>query len=196
MDVEKTWGQIGKEAIISLPVIPTVILFLLLAFAFILVARAQARPDFDWADMLRDENGKVSSTRMFSFICLAITSWIMAILAISKELTPDYFWYYLVVWSGTAVALKLVDKWNGTLPFTRGDMQRATAAGAEAAAVGAAAATGNQVVRVVPMGSSGDIGIQPIQQAPAPYVAPPAEPAEPAPVAPPGVSPDGQRIAG
>jgi hypothetical protein len=139
MESTKTWSEIGRGAIMSLPIIPTLILLVLLIFAFAIMVKAQARRDFDFADMIRDDGGKVSSTRMFSFICLAITSWIMAILTIGDKLTSEYFWYYLVVWSGTAVALKLVDKWNGNLPFTRSDMQQAVQAGAQAAAVGAAA---------------------------------------------------------
>lgn len=114
-----TWVEVIQNSVASLPIVPTAILFCLLVFAFALVLRAQSRDDFDFADMLRDDDGKVSSTRMFSFICLAVTSWIIATLTISDKLTPDYFWYYLIVWSGTAVALKLVEKWNGTLPFGR-----------------------------------------------------------------------------
>lgn len=150
MDIQvtgKPWGDVFKDAVIGLPVIPTLILISLLVFAFALVAKAQARPDFDFGEMLKDENGKVSSTRMFSFICLAVTSWVIATLTISDKLTSDYFWYYLIIWSGTAVALKLVDKWNGTLPFSKGDMRQAMQGGAQAAALGAAAVADPSVVQ-------------------------------------------------
>lgn len=130
-----------QKIALAQPVVPTAILFILLIFSFVLMLKAQSRKDFDFAQMLQDENGKASSTRMFSFICLAVTSWIVSFMTISEKLTEQYFFYYLVVWSGTAVALKIVDKWNGTLPFSRGDMQQAAASGAAAAALGAAAAT-------------------------------------------------------
>lgn len=134
-----------ETIMLAQPVVPTALLFVLLLFAFTIMLKAQKRKDFDWADMLKDDDGKVSSTRMFSFICLAVTSWIVAYLTISDKLTEQYYWYYLVIWSGTAVALKMIDKWNGTLPFSRGALQDATNTGAAAAALGAAAATGNPV---------------------------------------------------
>lgn len=131
--------------------IPTTILFVLLGLGALVALRAQSRDDFDFADMLRGDDGRVSSTKMFSFVSIAVTSWIVAYLTISGKITPEYYWYYLVVWSGTAVAMKLVDKWNGSLPFSRGDMQQAMQGGAQAAALGAAAATpgNNQPVNIV-----------------------------------------------
>lgn len=163
-----SWSEIFKAAVVSLPVIPTLILFVLLLFVFVLVGKAQSRDDFDFGDMLKDENGKVSSTRMFSFICLAVTSWIIAVLTISDKLTSEYFWYYLVIWSGTAVALKLVDKWNGTLPFSRNDMRQAVQAGADAAAAGANAVQAPIIVA------------PPASIQPAPQPGPPGPPGPPA----------------
>lgn len=149
------------QAVSSANFVPTTILIALLGLAALVALRAQSRDDFDFADMLRGDDGKVSNTKMFSFISIAVTSWMVAYLTISGKITPEYFWYYLVVWSGTAVALKLVDKWNGSLPFTRGDMQQAMQGGAQAAALGAAAATpGNQPV-VVTLPGIGGAGASP-----------------------------------
>lgn len=172
------------------PVVPSLILVCLLVFAFVLLVRAQQRPDFDIAQMLQ-EDGKVSSTKMFSFIAIAVSSWIIAFLTIAKALTPEYFSYYLIIWSGTAVAIKIVDKWNGTLPFSRSDManavqastQAGVQAGVQAGAQAQAAATGTAVAP--PLGAL----LPPMPYGPAT----PAPTPEPAPVAPPpdpsGISP-------
>lgn len=99
------------------PVVPTLLLFLLLLFAFFVLVRAQRRPDFDLAEMLKDETGRISGARAFAFVSLAVTSWIVTYQTISGSLEPQYFFYYITTWSGASVAMALINKWDGSIPF-------------------------------------------------------------------------------
>jgi hypothetical protein len=102
--------------------VPFLILIAQGLFLILILFRSQSRNDFDVANFLRDENGKESSGRAFSFIALAISSWIMATLTFMKLMTVEYLVAFLVVWAGTPALLELIKRWNGTLPFSRGGM--------------------------------------------------------------------------
>jgi hypothetical protein len=100
--------------------IPLLILVGITAMIWFLISRAQKDPDFDIANTLRDEAGKESATRVLTFGAFAVTSWGYAVSAFAL---PQYFsevtLYYLAFWSGSPVALKLAEKWNGNLPWSK-----------------------------------------------------------------------------
>ena len=93
------------------------ILFLQLVLLAFVLYRAQKRPDFDVARFLRDENGKESAGRAFAFICLAVMSWGFAMLIFLDRMTEYYFFIFGGLWAGTPVAMEMVKKWNGAMPF-------------------------------------------------------------------------------
>lgn len=99
-------------------ILPAAMLALMFTAIGILLWRAQRRPDFDIANFLRDEHGKESAFRAFAFVALAVTSWLLAVLALRDKLTPDYFFYYCLTWANTVAAVKLAERWSGALPFT------------------------------------------------------------------------------
>lgn len=101
--------------------IPALMLLGLFVLLLVILVRAQARADFDVANFLRDETGKESAMRAFAFVALAVTSWIVATLALKGNLTSDYFLYYNLTWANTVVLMKLADKWSGQMPFAKGD---------------------------------------------------------------------------
>lgn len=103
--------------------IPALMLLVLIILLVVVLVRAQARPDFDVANFLRDELGKESAMRAFAFVALAVTSWVIATLTLKGNLTPDYFLYYNLTWANTVVLMKLADKWSGQLPFSRENAQ-------------------------------------------------------------------------
>lgn len=107
--------QVLSDYLQSKSFAPTLILACLLLLAAWVLLRAQRRPDFDLADMLRDDAGKLSSTRIFAFISLAITSWILAYLTVTEKLNENYYLYYLVTWSGATVLMKFIDRWGGVV---------------------------------------------------------------------------------
>lgn len=89
--------------------VPGGILICLMTFISIIAFLAQKRQDFDWGDAFRDQTNKVSSIRVFAFVCLAISSWIIAVLTMNGKLTYDFYLAYLLTWSGSMVLVKVVD---------------------------------------------------------------------------------------
>lgn len=102
-------------------IIPILILLGITSAIWMLISRAQKDPEFDIANTLRDEAGKESATKVLTFGAFAVTSWGLAVVvfALPQYFEQAFFWY-LFFWSGTQVALKMADKWSGTLPFTKG----------------------------------------------------------------------------
>lgn len=92
---------------------------LLLGFAISLLL-VQKRPDFDFADIYRDENAKPSAARV-----LAVGTWVAATWYVMQDMldgvpTPDVYWAYCITFSGSLVLSKAAEKWDGSLPFGKG----------------------------------------------------------------------------
>ena len=97
-----------------------VLLAMLAAGAYVMF-KAQQRDDFDWADMLRDDNGKPSSFRLAIFVCLGVSSWLLIYLTIklvgqvtvswADTLEMLFKWYalYVLVFSGAKIAERIVE---------------------------------------------------------------------------------------
>lgn len=109
------WKLLGEVQIKDLVALS--ILFLQLSLLGFVLYRAQKRPDFDVARFLRDENNKESAGRAFAFICLAVMSWGFAMLIFLDRMTEYYFFIFGGLWAGTPVAMEMVKKWNGAMPF-------------------------------------------------------------------------------
>jgi hypothetical protein len=104
-------------------ILPGLLLVVLLGFAALVLWRAQSRPDFDIADLLREPSAdgsmKVSTWRFASLMAFAIHSaYFYASLFIKPD--PELFAWYGVLWGGAPAALLLAEKWNGNLPFAKG----------------------------------------------------------------------------
>jgi len=90
---------------------------LVLTVAGLAVAwRAQTRDDFDFARMLLDSNGKPSATRMGTFVCLAVSTYVLILAFINAKdnVTTNVlymFGIYLAVWSGAKVIERAIDAW-------------------------------------------------------------------------------------
>jgi hypothetical protein len=105
------------KAIFTYIDIPTLVLLCML-FGFWFIARtAQARPDFDFGNMLKDPEGKESVTRLGMVVAIPFTWWgFMADTMANKAVDPVVLAICLACWSGTPVAMKLGDaivaKWT------------------------------------------------------------------------------------
>lgn len=111
----EVFGQI--TAGIAIPSL--MLLFMLVLLTYVLLM-AQRRPDFDIAQVLKDDQGKLSAMRAFAFVALGVSCWVIATLTLKGTLTPDYFLYFLVCWANTPVAMVLAQRWDGSLPMGRG----------------------------------------------------------------------------
>lgn len=87
--------------------IATVILFLILFLGGWILWTIQKRGNnnFNFEEMLRDEDGKPSSFRLAVFVSLAVSTWIiMYIVLKTNTLDTWMFVTYLGIWSGAKVA--------------------------------------------------------------------------------------------
>lgn len=92
---------------------PSNVLFLALLSAIAWIGwRAQReRDDVDFADVLRDDAGKITWSRFAAIGSFLASTWAITSYAALKILTVEMLGVYLAVWSGTAVALKALDIW-------------------------------------------------------------------------------------
>jgi hypothetical protein len=99
---------------------PFLVLLVLLAGLAGMLWRAQANSKLDLANMFKDDAGKESGLRFAILGAWVFTSWVLMALAVGKS---DYivqaFTVYLLFWSGAPIAAKLIEKWNGTLPWSK-----------------------------------------------------------------------------
>lgn len=96
---------------------PATVLLVMLLLGVYVLYKTQQDPhnDFDFADMLRDENGKPSAFRLGIFASLAISSWvIMSIVVTTHSIDLWVFGFYLIIWSSAKIADKLADAYMVT----------------------------------------------------------------------------------
>lgn len=97
--------------------IPAMVLLVLLFAGWGVVKKAQSRTDFDFAQMLKDDNGKESVSRLGALTAIAVSSWAVMYDTIHSQAADHaILGIYLAVWSGTKIADKFADaflaKWS------------------------------------------------------------------------------------
>ena len=111
---------------------PSVVLLAMLAAGTYVMYKAQQREDFDFADMLRDDNNKPSAFRMAIFVCLGVSSYLLLFITFKlvaqvtvswvDTLNALFPWYalYILVFSGAKIAEQMVEtlmvKFGAKLP--------------------------------------------------------------------------------
>jgi hypothetical protein len=104
--------SIGQQIVIMFD-FPAVAFSLIMILGFWVLWNTQKDPanNFDFTDMLRDENGKPSAYRLAIFVCLAVSTWAIMYMAIATEGRLDtwIFVWYVGIWSGAKVAEKAID---------------------------------------------------------------------------------------
>lgn len=93
-----------------------VVLGLVFFLALHVIRKSQLRQDFDFAEMLKDDTGKLSVTRLGTMVCLVVSSWVMIYTTThSKTETVLYFFgMYMGVFSGAKVVERAIDAWRDT----------------------------------------------------------------------------------
>jgi len=87
----------------------------LLASGYVVI-KAQSSGKFDFGEMLRDENGRPSSSRVIAFGAFAAPTWVLMRYTTANAVTDWIWWGYLASWSGSAVLSKAIDAWRGVQP--------------------------------------------------------------------------------
>ena len=94
---------------------PALVLLLILAGGAWVCFRIQRNQNnnFDFADMLRDVNGKPSAGRWMTFVCGAVSSWYVVYATIHNTISEFSFLGYLTVWSGAKIAERMLEMKTG-----------------------------------------------------------------------------------
>ena len=116
--VKSFWTNLTLSINIDLPAI---ILFVMLLLSGYVMFMAQRREDFDFGNMLRDEQGKESTVRICALISMAVSSWALMNHALLAGASMDWklFALYVGTWSGALVFIKMAERWDGHLPWSK-----------------------------------------------------------------------------
>lgn len=93
------------------PDLPNLMLLALVLVALLVLLRWQkSHPNFDLADLLTGDNGKVSLKKFGQASALAVSTWAFVVLVQQGKLTEFYFIGYMTVWAGLQLVQAKIDK--------------------------------------------------------------------------------------
>jgi hypothetical protein len=101
-------------------VIPGLMLGIMISLFIWVLFSAQKKGNFDASQFLRDDEGVLSSVRLFAFIAVSVHTWVIAVETMASRITPDQMMIYAITWSSSLVLKGAVEKWNGSLPWAKG----------------------------------------------------------------------------
>jgi hypothetical protein len=108
--------------------IPNLLLFLLLGLGAIVLISALRADGFRLGDMIIDERGKASSSRISMFIALGLSSYMLAYLTINRKVEDDTLFYiyavYLLTWASSKTLDKAVSAWSFSKGYGGSDDKR------------------------------------------------------------------------
>jgi hypothetical protein len=96
-------------------IFPAIMLLAMVGMFIWVLNKAQIREDFDASQFLRDENGKLSSLRLFAFVCLCTHTWVIAVETMSSRITENQMIIYAATWSSSLILKSLIDKITWTI---------------------------------------------------------------------------------
>lgn len=110
MNLQSLWWNIWESVRWDVPKVVMVVLM----FGFIWsVWIVQKRPNFDFADIYKDDNGKVSAARFAGVGTWVACTWYVMQDMMDGVPTAEIFGLYAGIFSGAGVAVKAIEKWKG-----------------------------------------------------------------------------------
>ena len=94
--------MIELSPIIALAIISVGILFVITRWQ-------KTHPEFDLADLLTGDNGKVSLSKCGQASALMVSTWGFVVLVQQGKLTEWYFMAYMAVWAGYRLAQTAIE---------------------------------------------------------------------------------------
>lgn len=90
-----------------------VLIFLMGAFVLYRVQKDKNN-DFNFEDMLRDEQNKPSAFRLAIFVSLAVSTWVIMYITLKTNTLDTWmFLSYLAIWSGAKIAETALNAYSG-----------------------------------------------------------------------------------
>ena len=104
-------------------IIPLVILVLMLSIVGYTLLLAQRRNDFDIAQIFCDETARPTTARFIMLLAFGFSCYYLTSKLLSGNTDPGEFYAFLAAWSSSLAMLKLAEKWDGRMPFSKGPDQ-------------------------------------------------------------------------
>ena len=87
-----------------------VLLVIGLLAALLINSWQKSHPEFDLADLLTGDNGKVSLSKFGQVSALIVSTWGFVVLVQQGKMTEYYFIGYMVAWTGAKLIQSGIDK--------------------------------------------------------------------------------------
>lgn len=100
-------------------IIPLLILVVMMASIWRLVLFAQRKEGFNIERIFLDEEEKPSAARLIMLMAFAFSCWYLSARVFSGKPDANEFYAFLAAWASSLTLIKLAEKWNGQLPFTK-----------------------------------------------------------------------------
>jgi hypothetical protein len=101
-------------------IIPLFLFFVMLTPLVWILWIAQRRDDFDAADFLKDETGKLSYGRLTGAGGFCVTSWGYATAIVNGHYSAELMLAFGILWAASPAIVEAAKKWDGSLPFGKG----------------------------------------------------------------------------
>lgn len=116
------------EHLIAFLNIPNLLLGSLLGLAVWVLYSASRSQRFDPVDMLLDDRGKASSSRLAVFVALAVSTFMMVYFTTNKRVDDETLLYmfgaYIMTWAGSKTLEKGVEAWSSKGGSSRSQYDR------------------------------------------------------------------------
>lgn len=100
-------------------IIPLVILFAMMFFIWRMLSTAQRNHEFRIHEIFCDEAGKASAARFLMLMSFGYSCYYLTAGLIAGKPDPLFFLGFLAAFANSLAFVKLAEKWDGQLPFTR-----------------------------------------------------------------------------
>lgn len=114
-----TYAQALLASVTINVIVPLVILFMMMLAVWRLVVYAQRKPDFNIEKIFLDDEGKPSAARFVMLMAFAFSCWYMACARLAGAVTANEFYAFLATWGSSPTLMRLAERWNGSLPFSK-----------------------------------------------------------------------------
>jgi hypothetical protein len=100
-------------------IIPMVILFAMMFFIWRMLTTAQRNHEFRIHEIFCDEERKASAARFIMLMAFGYSCYYLTTRLLAGNPDRTEFFAFLAAWSSSLTLLKLAEKWDGQLPFTK-----------------------------------------------------------------------------
>lgn len=114
-----TYAQALMASVTIGVIIPLAILLGMMFFIWRMLSTAQRNHEFRMHEVFCDENGKASAARFLMLMAFGYSCYYLTARLIAGNPDATEFFAFLAAFANSLTFVKLADKWDGQLPFTK-----------------------------------------------------------------------------